>query len=88
MKEIGHRNKKISDSEEQKIIVVQKFTAVPAHDENPAGDDDAEYFRQAVEKEVIDPGDKIKPKEQEYGKTILNGPVYHELIFPAGEGGL
>jgi hypothetical protein len=56
-------DKKIGDSYEQQVIVVNEPAGIPGHHKDAARHHDTEYFNQAVKKKVTVEAGYIEPEE-------------------------
>jgi hypothetical protein len=53
-------DKQEGDADKDKIVVIQQAARVPGDDKNTEGNDNAEYFSDAMEKEIAVPAGKIQ----------------------------
>lgn len=68
MRQVQAADKKIGDTQKQKVIVVQEPAGVPGDHKNAARDEDAENLGQAVKKEVIIAAGQIKPEQDQQAR--------------------
>ena len=63
MKKFDESHKKIGDTDEQKIFILDKFPGIPINHENGTGDDDGEEFAGTVKHQIVIILKKIKAPE-------------------------
>jgi 16S rRNA U516 pseudouridylate synthase RsuA-like enzyme len=64
VKEIYTRDKKIGDSSEKKVIVLQKPPGIPGDQKDPAGHDYAENLCEAVKEKITVEAGKIETNQK------------------------
>lgn len=80
MKKIQTPYKKIGDTNEKKIVVIQKWPGVPGNRENAKGDDNRECFGEIVKKEVIVKAAHVQPSKNQQAKKEITESLFHFQI--------
>ena len=77
MKKIQTADKKIGDANEKKIVVIEKWSSVPGNRENAKGDNNREYFSEAMKQEVIVKTAHVQPGKNQQAKKEITESFFH-----------
>ena len=71
MQQINTADKKVCNSQKQKIIILNELTGVPGNHENAEGDDNTKDLGQAVEQKIVIETDQRNPCQREDKQDFL-----------------
>ncbi|WP_417912739.1 hypothetical protein [Candidatus Electronema sp. TJ] len=76
MQQVKQADEKIGYAEKKKIVARLDMPCVPREDKNRAGDNDAEYFRQGMEEQVIAKANQMQAqRDEKQGEAGQGEPV-------------